>query len=168
MFKFMVGNRFVGQYGFSALRMCAHNVGWGDAFKPPTRCNSFQLLCGVGSIASGANQSGIGPGVELTQHRVVAAIKEILHQAGNGGQCFWRGKYKAACLQQVFWACLAGVQQGGSHFVHLLGTFGHSLCHLLGASCQAVKNNQQFFHVYLGVVCFARQEVMAFHFIIAA
>ncbi len=135
------------------LRVRADDQGRCDALQTPAGRNAFELPRGVAAVAAGADQCRIRPAFDAAEHRVVAAIEEILHEPGDRGQVFGRCEQIAIRIEQVL---RCGVGRGQQTYADIGCAFRlrrplRGLRHLQGAAGAAVLDDQQSLHEVLSM-----------------
>lgn len=125
--------------------MRAHNQWLGNRAQAPASGNPLNLTGGILSVTSRANQAGIGAAVDFFQCRVVAPVKEILHQAGDCAEIFWCRKNIAISSKNVLWHSLHGMLHMDPYATLCGRTLGEGMCQLLGSTSHRVENQQQRF-----------------------
>ena len=94
------------------------------------------------AVAAGADQAGVGPAVDLVEHRVVAAVKKVFELPAEGCQVFGGGEKVAVGAQHVVGACITGVQQAHGHLATGGGAVAGGLGHLEGAARHRVVDDE--------------------------
>ena len=140
----VVRNRLLGKYFFRGLGMGADDEWRLHVAQTPATGDALGLAGRTGAVRSGADHLRIGASLDTAQKRIVAAVEELLHHAGEGSEVFRRAEDVAIGTQHVIGA---GVFRG--HQARLDLRFGGTRCglrHLAAAAGSRMIDDEELRH----------------------